>query len=152
MIRNHLQKITLAKRWPALTGLLLSMVISQSAMAAGIVASGGKIVLPRDDSIMMSGYVTLENTTDKEIILIKARSNAFKLSTINQSIKDSEGVREMLKSDLIIKPNSKIVMKKDGVHFVFSGPKSKLKAGKTVSANLYLSNSEKIPVEFKLVK
>ena len=43
-------------------------------------------------------------------------------------------------------------MKKDGVHLLFAGPKQKLKVGKSITADFYLNDSEKVPVEFKIVK
>ena len=84
--------------------------------------------------------------------MIKVRSSAFDMSMINQSVKDNDQPREMLRADLVLKPNSKLVMKKDGVHILFAGPKKKLKAGNKVTAVFYLSDSEKLSVDFTIVK
>jgi len=136
----------------AVSALLLGLALPQSLLAASVVATGGKLKLPEKDSIESPGFVTLENTTDQEIIVIKVRSRAFKMSMINQAIQDSDQTREMLRPDLVLKPMSKLVMKANGVHILFAGPNQKLKVGKSITADFYLNNSEKIPVEFKIVK
>ena len=136
----------------AVSAFLLSLALPQSVLAAGIIATGGKIKLPEKDSIEAPGFVTLENTTDQEIVVIKIRSRAFKMSMINQAVQDSDQTREMLRPDLVLKPMSKLVMKKDGVHILFAGPNQKLKVGKSITADFYLNDSEKVPVEFKIVK
>jgi copper(I)-binding protein len=146
------QKITGTKYLAVIGALVLSLAIPQSVLAASVVASNGRIKLPAKDSIEAPGFVTLENTTDQEIIVIKIRSSAFKMSMVNQAVKDGDQTRQLLRPDLVLKPNSKLVMKKDGVHLLFAGPKLRLKTGKSVTANFYLSNSEKLSVEFKIVK
>ncbi|MGW8248462.1 MAG: copper chaperone PCu(A)C [Acidiferrobacterales bacterium] len=136
----------------AIGALLFSLALPQSVLAASIIATGGKIKLPEKDSIEAPGYVTLENTTDQEIIVIKVRSKAFKMSMINQAVQDGDQTREILRPDLVLKPMSKLVMKKDGVHILFAGPNQKLKVGNSITADFYLNDSEKVPVEFKIVK
>ena len=146
------QRISKPGRVVAICTLLLGFALPLPVLAASIIATNGTITLPDKDSIQVPGYVTLENTTDQEIIVIRVRSSAFKMSMINQAVKDNDQNREMLKPDLVLKPNSKTVMKKDGVHFLFAGPKQTLKVGKSITADLYLNDSEKVPVEFKIVK
>ena len=138
----------------ALLGALVlgMMLFSQPVLAASVIASDAKVKMPGKDSIEVPGYVTLENTTDQEIIVIRIRSSAFNRSMISQTIKDNDQLRDLLRADLVLKPNSRIVMKNDGTHLLFAGPKQKMVVGKSITANLYLNNSEKIPVEFKIVK
>jgi len=132
--------------------IALCLVFPLTAQAAGVVATNGKLHLPGKDSIESTAYVTLENTTDQELVVIRIRTSAFGISMISQAVSDNNQQRELLRADLVLKPNSKLVMKKGGVHLLFAGPKQKLKAGKTITADFYLNDSEKIPVEFKIVK
>ena len=152
MIYQSRQRFIETGKVVAVCALLLSFALPLPAQAASIVATNGKIHLPDKDSIEVPGYVTLENTTDQEIIVIRVRSSAFKMSMINRAVKDNDQTREMLRPDLVLKPKSKTVMNKDGVHFLFAGPKQTLKAGQSIAADLYLNDSEKVPVEFKIVK
>lgn len=146
------QKTSRTNYLAAIGVLVMSLAIPQPVLAASIVATNGLIKLPAKDSIEALGFVTLENTTDQEIIVIKIRSSAFKMSMVNQAVQDNDQTRELLRPDLVLKPNSKLVMKKDGVHLLFAGPRIKLKPGKSITADLYLSDSEKLPVKFKIVK
>ena len=132
--------------------IALCLVFPLMAQAAGVIATNGRLHLPGKDSIESTAYVTLENTTDQELVVIRIRTSAFDISMISQAISDNNQQRELLRADLVLKPNSKLVMKKGGVHLLFAGPKQKLKAGKTITADFYLNDSEKIPVEFKIVE
>ena len=152
MIYRLRQKTIASRKVAAVCALLLSFALPVPALAASIVATDGKIYLPDKDSIEAPGYVTLENTTDQEIVVIRVRSSAFKMSMINQAVKDNDQNRDMLRPDLVLKPKSRTVMKKDGVYFLFAGPRQTLKVGQSVTADLYLNDSEKVPVEFKIVK
>ena len=152
MIYQSKQRISKTGRVVAVCTLLLGFALPLPVLAASIVATDGKIYLPDKDSIEVPGYVTLENTTDQEIVVIRVRSSAFKMSMINQAVKDNDQNRDMLRPDLVLKPKSRTVMKKDGVYFLFAGPRQTLKVGQSVTADLYLNDSEKVPVEFKIVK
>jgi len=135
-----------------LAAMFLMAIFAQPVHAAELVTSDAKIFLPKDDSTMMVGLVTLKNTSDQEIMVLKVRSSSFKLSMIHQSINDSGVQRMMLKSELILKPGTELKMSPGGVHFMFAGPTSKLKKGATVTANLYLKSGEKLPIKFDVVQ
>lgn len=132
--------------------LVIAGVNSQPALAADLNVTNARIVLPKDDSLMMPGYATIENRTDKEIILIRIRSGSYKLAMIHHEINDRGTPRMVLKSELLIKPNTRIVLKPGDVHFMFAGASGKLTRGSKVTVDLYLNTGEKIPVEFGLVK
>ncbi len=132
--------------------LISSFALPQAALAAGLVASKAKIVLPKGDSITMPGYLVLENNTDEEVILIKIRSRAFSLAMIHQTANDRGNVRMLLKSELVLKPKSKMILSKKDVHLMFAGPKIKLKRGKKVKVTLYFNSGEKLTAEFNLVR
>lgn len=123
-----------------------------TARAAGLVATDAKMVLPKKDSVTMPAYVTLENQSSEEIIVIKVRSFSHQTAMIQQAVNDSGVDRMMLRSDLIIKPGKTIKMSSKGVHLMFAGATGKMKKGDEVKVNLYLNNGEKMPVTFKLVK
>ena len=120
-------------------------------LAADLVATDARVYLPKDDSVMMPGTVTLKNNSDQEIIVIKIRSSEHSLAMIHQSLNDSNINRMMLKSELMLKPKSEVRMSRDGVHFMFAGAKSKLKKGSTVNVSLYLNNGERMSVKFDVV-
>lgn len=144
-------KKSLAKKIVA-SVICACLCVPLSSWAANIVATGGIVKIPGKDSIEAPAYVTLENTTDQELVVIKIKSSAFKMSMFNQAINDNDQQRELLRTDLVLKPNSKLVMKSDGMHILFASPTQKLKPGKTITADFYLNDSEKISVQFKIVK
>ena len=150
LTRNQFE--TYLVRLAMLAALLSISVFGQAAVAADLAATDARIVLPKGESITMPGYVTLENLTDKEIILIKIRSVSFELSMIHQAINDRGNLRMTLKPELLIKPKAKVVLKPGDVHFMFAGAKKDVRKGQVVSVDMYLNTGEKMPVEFRVVK
>jgi len=149
--RRSVTKYTFARK--IITSAIFACLwLPLSSWAASIVATDGSVKIPDKDSIEAPAYVTLENTTDQELVVIKVKSSAFKMSMFNQAINDNDQQRQLLRNDIVLKPNSKLVMKSDGVHILFASPTQKLKPGNTITADFYLNDSEKIPVQFKIVK
>ena len=108
------------------------------------------------NATVMAAYGTLENTSDKEIVLIDAYSPAFAMTMIHQSIV-VDGVAKMIHQDEIaIKPNEKLVFKPGSYHLMLMQPKFKINKGDAIKINLIYKNGEKrvvqelwFPVEFR---
>lgn len=108
------------------------------------------------NATVMAAYGTLENTSDKDMILVDAYSPAFAMTMIHQSIV-VDGVAKMIHQDeLVIKPNNKLTFKPGSYHIMLMQPKFKINKGDEIKINLiYKNGDEKIiqelwfPVEFR---
>ena len=108
------------------------------------------------NATVMAAYGTLNNTSNKDIILVDAYSPAFAMTMIHQSIV-VDGVAKMIHQDeLVIKPNNKLTFKPGSYHIMLMQPKFKINKGDEIKINLiYKNGDEKIiqelwfPVEFR---
>ena len=107
------------------------------------------------NATVMAAYGTLNNTSDKNIILVDAYSPAFAMTMIHQSIV-VDGVAKMIHQDeLVIKPNEKLIFKQGDYHIMLMQPKFKINKGDEIKINLIYKKGEKrivqemwFPVEF----
>ncbi len=105
---------------------------------------------------VMAAYGTLNNTSDKDIVLVDAYSPAFAMTMIHQSIV-VDGVAKMVHQDkLEIKPNESLTFKPGSYHIMLMQPKFKINKGDEIKINLiYQQGNERIvqelwfPVEFR---
>ncbi len=108
------------------------------------------------NATVMAAYGTLNNTLDRDIILVDAYSPAFAMTMIHQSIV-VDGVAKMIHQDeLVIKPNDKLTFKPGSYHIMLMQPKFKINKGDEIKINLiYKQGNKKIvqelwfPVEFR---
>jgi copper(I)-binding protein len=132
---------------------LLFLGVSSAVHAApGIVASNPWIELVDESAISQPGYLMLENKSDNELILVRARSSMFDLVMIHQATIDRGDTRMMLKQELLIPAGKKIELSAKGVHLMFAGRKGKQKQGDKARVTLVFSDGSQVPVEFEFRK
>lgn len=117
--------------------------------APAIVASDAGIEIVDDNEISQPGYLVLDNTSDKELILVRARASAFGLIMIHQAAIDHGVVRMLLKQDLVLPAGKKTVLDAKGVHLMFAGRKVRQKAGEKTTVTLVFNDGSQLPVEFE---
>lgn len=117
--------------------------------APSVAVSDAWIEIVNDDVISQPGYLVLENTSDKDVILVRARSSGFDLAMIHQSTVDRGETRMMLKQELLIPAGRKIVLSAKSVHLMFAGRKGRQKSGEKVKVTLVFSDGNQAPVEFE---
>ena len=108
------------------------------------------------NATVMAAYGILNNTSNKDMILVDAYSPAFAMTMIHQSIV-VDGVAKMIHQDeLVIKPYDKLTFKPGSYHIMLMQPKFKINKGDEIKINLiYKQGNKKIvqelwfPVEFR---
>jgi len=136
----------------AVLPLLLMGAPSMLFAASGVAADDAWIEIVDDNVISQPGYLVLENTSDKELILVRARSSAFDLVMIHQASIDRGETRMMLKQDLLVPAGKKMALTAKGVHLMFAGRKGKQKAGEKIRVTLVFNDGSQVPVEFEYRK
>lgn len=105
---------------------------------------------------VMAAYGELNNTNDKDIIIVDAYSPAFAMTMIHQSVV-VDGVAKMIHHDeIIIKPHEKLVFKPGSYHIMLMQPQFKINKGDLIKINLIYKQGEDrqvqedwFPVEFR---
>lgn len=91
-----------------------------------------------------AAFMMLKNTTNQDRAVINARSTASKVVELHTHKKEGGMMRMRQVEKIVIKANSKTVLKPGGLHIMFIGLQKQFKAGNTVDMELEFDNGEKI--------
>jgi copper(I)-binding protein len=92
---------------------------------------------------VMAGYLDIENSSDKELILLAAESDEYERIEFHQS-QIENGVARMQKQDeIIIAPNSTFSFTPGGFHLMMFNPSSPMREGKVTSIKLIFKGGDK---------
>jgi copper(I)-binding protein len=91
---------------------------------------------------IMAGYLQIENSSDKALILISAESSEFERIEFHQST-TKDGIARMQQQDeIIIAPNSTFTFKPGSYHLMLFNNTVPMREGKLTSINLTFADGE----------
>lgn len=97
---------------------------------------------------VMAGYVKIKNTSDKDIKIVSAKSDAFSRVEIHRT-EMKDGMMRMTKQDnLTIQANNNIELKAGGLHMMLMGKLKPIKTGSVIPVTLTLDNGETAKIKF----
>ena len=100
-----------------------------------------------------SGYLEIINNSKSDDVLLSIESNFAKNNQIHSmNIQNDVMKMKHLKSGLIIKKKSKIVLKPGGFHLMFSDINEELKNKKYLYIKLNFKNNKSIEIPFQIKK
>ena len=128
-----------------LAGLLLSM---QVLAGMGVMIDGPWIREAPPGADALAGYMTLNNHTDTEQVLVSAESAAFGMVMLHRTVMQ-DGVAKMVHQDKIAIPaGGSLSFSPNGYHLMLMKPKQALKAGDKVGMTLHFADGSSQSVEF----
>lgn len=99
-----------------------------------------------------ASFLTLTNSTDKEISLIKVTSDVAKNIELHEHIHE-DGMMSMRQvTKVLIPANGKITLKPGGFHIMLIGLTLKIKAGDIIDLGLEFDNKEKQTIKAEVKK
>ncbi|HEV7491452.1 MAG TPA: copper chaperone PCu(A)C [Rhodanobacteraceae bacterium] len=103
------------------------------------------------DSNVLAGYATLKNTGDAPIKVLTVQSDAFRQSSIHETVVDRgvSRMRELPRLDL--DPGATIQMKPGGRHIMLSEPRHPIAAGDKVHMVWLLADGTRVETYFDVV-
>ena len=93
---------------------LFLILISTNTHAEGVIISDPIVRLSPPNAQMTAGYFTLENTTNKDIYLIGASSDDYKMIEIHETVIDGDKASMKSVKSLQIKANETVAFKPMG--------------------------------------
>ena len=102
-------------------------------------------------SHMLAGYATLKNSGDAPLSVLTVQSDAFRQSSIHETVVD-RGVarmRELPRVDLA--PGSTVQMKPGGAHLMLSEPRHPIVVGDKVGMVFLLADGTRVETYFDVV-
>lgn len=100
---------------------------------------------------MMAGYATLTNTGDAPLSVLTVQSDAFRQSSIHETVveRDVSRMRELPRVDLA--PGATIQMKPGGAHLMLVEPRHPIRAGEKVRIVFLLADGKRVETLFDVV-
>jgi hypothetical protein len=91
---------------------------------------------------IMAGYLQIENSSDKALVLVSADSNEFERIEFHQST-TTDGIARMQQQDeIIIAPNSTFTFKPGSYHLMLFNNTVPMREGKLTSISLTFADGE----------
>ena len=104
------------------------------------------------ESSMLVGYATLKNSGDAPISILTVQSDAFRQSSIHETIID-RGVAKMHELPRIdLAPGATITMKPGGAHLMLMEPRHPILVGDKVPMVFLLADGTRVEAYFDVVK
>lgn len=103
-------------------------------------------------SRVMVAYMTLKNTGEQAIEIVRAESDVYSSIEFHETI-HQDGMARMVRHDsLNIAPNEQFELKRGGAHLMLFNPGKRLKAGDTVSITFTTKNNARKTIQVKVKK
>jgi copper(I)-binding protein len=102
-------------------------------------------------SRMLAGYATLKNTGDAALSVLTVQSDAFRQSSIHETVveRDVTRMRELPRIDLA--PGATIEMKPGGAHLMLTEPRHPIVVGEKVGIVFLLADGTRVETNFDVV-
>jgi copper(I)-binding protein len=103
------------------------------------------------ESRMMAGYATLKNTGDAPISVLTVQSDAFRQSSIHETVIE-RGVAKMRETPRIdLAPGATVEMKPGGAHLMLVDPRHAIAKGEKVQMVFLLADGTRVETYFDVV-
>ncbi len=129
--------------------LLVAAAIAHAEGKLGVYDAWIRAAPP--DSRVMAGYATLKNTGDAPIDILTVQSDAFRQSSIHETVVERgiSRMRELPRLDL--DAGATIEMKPGGRHLMLSEPRHPIVAGEKVNVVFLLADGTRVETYFEVV-
>ena len=129
--------------------LLASCGVAHSEGKLGVYDAWIRAAPP--DSRVLAGYATLKNTGDAPIKILTVQSDAFRGSSIHETVVERgvSRMRELPRLDL--DPGATIEMKPGGRHLMLSDPRRPIVVGDKVEMVFLLTDGTRVQTYFDVV-
>jgi len=130
--------------------LILSL-FSTLVLANTVKISDGHIRLLPPSAPNTGGFVTLENTTEKDVRLVKVIGGISKSLELHTLIKDGDTMRMREVGSILIPAKKKTLLKPGGLHLMFMSLNKPLKKDQNVKLKFVFDNKEEQSVIFPVL-
>ncbi len=98
-----------------------------------------------------SGYLTLENHSDRDIKIVDVKTAVAKRAELHEHSMDNDKMMMRKVDSVQVKAHSQVVFNQHGYHIMFIGVKQNLKAGQTVELKLIYADGQEQEIEMPVV-
>lgn len=129
---------------------IIPIVLIQTIFAGEVEVKDAKIrLLPGTTT---AAFLSLENKSDKEIILEKVTGDFAETFELHDMVMDAGRMQMRPLSQIVVQPKSKIALKHGGKHIMIFNVKNPLSEKESYILNLHFKNLSPIKVKAKAIK
>lgn len=103
-------------------------------------------------SKVMVAYMTLKNTGENAIEVIRADSESYSSIEFHETVHEDDMARMIRHNSLMIPANGKLELKRGGPHLMLFNPVKAFKAGDTIEINLTTKDNKNMPITVTVKK
>lgn len=140
-----------SKRWLAWIGVgLLALAGSAHAQGKlGVIDAWVRAAPP--GASMLAGYATLKNTGDAPLSILTAQSDAFRMTSLHETV-IQEGVSKMRELHrLSIEPGATVELAPGGKHLMLMQPRHDIAVGEKVEIIFLLADGTRVKTYFDVL-
>ena len=130
--------------------LFLSVFLS-AVCTAELVVSDATVRLLPPGVPNTSAYLTVKNTSSKDIILVSGKADFVKTAELHNHIMKGEVMRMEKQEQVVVPAGETLVFQPGGLHMMLFGLNTSLKEGQTVKLSLVDKNDVETKFEAKVV-
>ena len=138
-------------RWIVAVAVGLSMSLGPAHAAGKLGVTDAWIRAAPPGARMLAGYATLKNGGDAALTILTVQSDAFRMTSLHETIVDN-GVSKMRELHrLTIAPGATVALEPGGKHLMLMQPRQEIAVGEHVEVMFLLSDGARVETRFDVV-
>ncbi len=131
--------------------VLVTSTLAQQA-SSNLVVSDAWIREAPANTMVLAGYIMIDNSDDHKHQLLGASSSVFEWIEMHRTVHDGNIVRMVPLDSLTLAPGGRLVMEPGGNHLMLMNPNTQLRAGDEVTITLRFQDGLELTVPFQVKK
>lgn len=100
---------------------------------------------------MLAGYATLKNTGDAPLTILTVQSDAFRMTSLHETVVDGDIVRMREMHRLQIPAGGQVQLAPGGKHLMFMQPRRAIRVGDQVGVTFLMADGSRVETRFDVV-
>ena len=100
---------------------------------------------------MLAGYATLKNTGDAPVTVLTAQSDAFRMTSLHETIVANDVAKMREVHRLVVPPGGEVRMEPGGRHLMLMQPRHEIVVGDKIEVVFLLRDGTRVPTYFNVL-
>lgn len=127
---------------------IISVAHASTPLQTGL----GQIPLPPPGVPAMAGFGRFSNSSDEDVVVVSAKSDAFEKVEIHQTTVENDVARMRKIKELVVPANGTVELKHGATHLMLKNPVAELAPGQHVLIELNLASGDKVTAHFEVME
>lgn len=138
-----------SRGWIALIAGLFAIGTAHADGKLGVLDAWIRAAPP--GATMLAGYATLKNSGDAPLSVLTVQSDAFRMTSLHETVVDKDVSRMRELHRLVIAPGETVQLAPGGKHLMLMHPRDPVAAGQKVEVTFLLGDGRRVQTYFDVV-